>query len=202
MKLLFLGNLGTSELIAMPLLFIIIIAVFASVRSRNKNVVFLALSQFRINPGAESQVVIEGRKTGLMEWLLVQLKLGNMYKIHVMRQYIAFVSESAKGEDLILTPIQKVASTACGFKRPIGWLIWAGIMFLFAFFTMGLSIILGLLFILIYYFKKSFYISIQTVGGHSFVLEFKRGLFENIPVNLPYVKQAIEHINRLVLEAQ
>jgi len=80
MKLLFLEFLGTGELVAIPLLVIVIMAVIASVKGRNKNVVYLALSQFAINPEAESQVVIEGRKTGFIEWLLVQFKLGNMYK--------------------------------------------------------------------------------------------------------------------------
>jgi len=188
----------------------IIYFIWKLVVRRNKNTVFLALSQFDVNPDADNQVVIEGRKTGFMQWLLVQLKLGNLYKLHVRKDFISFSSESIKGEELTLTPVQKIASTSCGFKRPIGWQIWAVVMFLLSLIAFGMSaveigflfILVGGLFLVLYHYNKSFYVSIQTIGGSWFILEFRRALFENIPIDLPYVKKAIEQINDLVLKSQ
>jgi len=188
---------------------IIIIVIIRAVINRNKDVVTLALTQFKIDSEADDQVVIEGRKTGFIQWLLVQLKLGNLYKIHVKKNYISYSAESLNGEELVLTPVQKVASTSCGFKRPIFWLILAAIFILLGLISLGgstkamflLYIVIALIFVGLYYLGKKFFISIQTVGGHSFELAFKKGLLENIPINLSYAKQAIEHINKLVLEA-
>jgi hypothetical protein len=66
----------------------------------------------------------------------------------------------------------------------------------------GVIIILtGLVCAALYAFKKSFFISIQTYGGHNLFLYFKRSFIENVPVDISKVKEAVARINGLVLLA-
>lgn len=184
-----------------------------------RNTVHLALSRFTIDPEAENQIVVEGRKTGLWQWILAKLKLGNMYRIHVKAGYISYSTDSASGEHLTLTPVQKIASTSCGSRKPVILLIIAGFVLLIGLFmSISASAIPGLgaqgrdmfayalltaaVLVVCYYFNKNFYISIQTVGGGKFGFSFKRSYIENVPVNIEKVKEAITRINELVLAAQ
>jgi hypothetical protein len=175
-----------------------------------RNVVHLALSRFIVDPDAETQVVIEGRETGLMQWLLVQFKLGNKYRIHVRKKYISYSADSASGEELIFTPLQKISSTSCGYRRPIWLLITAAIVFIVGFIIACVSsfgiillfILISAILAVIYYFGKSFFISINTEGSVKLKLSFKRSLIENTSVNIEKVKEAIQRINALLLEVQ
>jgi len=208
---------GQNEsIISVFVLAIIIYFVWKAVQ--RSNTVSLALRRFTINPDAENQITIEGRKTGFIQWLLVLFHFGNTYKINVKKNYISYSSESIQGESLTLTPVQKIASTSCGYRNPIGLLIAAAIVFLIGliFYVssrhsfygsasgMGLfyTIVIALILVGIYFYNKRFYISIQTMGGYNFVLSFRGSLVENVFVNITNVKEVVERINELVLTAQ
>ncbi|MDR1600986.1 MAG: hypothetical protein LBS42_00975 [Tannerella sp.] len=177
--------------------------------SRNKTV-HLALSRFIVDPQSEIQIVLEGRKTGLIQWVLVQFKLGNMYRLHIRKDYISYSANSASGEDLLFTPVQKIASTSCGYHQPIGLLISAAIIFLAGIiFTVNVGAdaflvfsAIALIFVVLYYFKKRFFIAITTVGGEKLGFSFKRSYIENVAVDIEKVKEAIGQINALVLNVQ
>ncbi|GHV47811.1 hypothetical protein FACS1894181_02060 [Bacteroidia bacterium] len=181
-----------------------------------KNVVHLALSRFTIDPEAENQIVLEGRKTGLWQWILAKLKLGNMYRMHVKGSYISHLEDSASGEHLKLTPVQKISSTACGYNKPVGLLILAVIVLLIGLLlSVGakdmiegagqlflLALLVAFVLVVCYFYNKSFYLTIWTTGGDKLGYSFKKSYIENVPVNIEKVKEAITRINELVLAAQ
>jgi hypothetical protein len=208
--------MGAFFLIILAVLFIFIS--FSVILRSRKKIIHLALTKFIVDQDSKYPVVIEGRRTGLIQWLLVQLRLGNLYKIYVKKDYIIYSEDSMSGFAMDLTPVHKVASTSCGFHRPILLLILAGLIFVlywvalfytlattfdFAFGGFAISfllvLILDALLIIIYIFRKNFYIAIYTVGGVQYRLSFKRSFIENVDVNMRTVEDAIFLINDLVL---
>ena len=184
---------------------IVIILLINGFRKRGK--VTLSLSKFEFKPEFADFLIIEGRKTGLWQWILTQLKLGNRYQILVNKERICYSADSAKGNTLVLTPLQKVASTGGGYTKPISMLIIAailagvGIILALSSATAGIiSILVAVLLIVWYNFKKTFFISIQPVSGAVFGFEFKRSIIENVAVDIDLIKESISFLNEKVVE--
>ena len=174
---------------------------------KNRGIVHLSLSKFAIDPADEDLIVIEGRKTGLIQWLLVQLKLGNIYKIQVKRNFISYSEDSAFGKKLSLTPMQKISSTTCGYQKPIGYLIFAVllvimcIVFLFQN-SAGIGVLcllLAAVFMIAYVYLKSFFITIESMGSSRLGFSFRKALVENISIDIEKIEEAIQRINDLVI---
>ena len=79
---------GSSSIIGVIVSILVIFFVIGYFK--NRGVVHLSLSRFEIDTSNEDNIVIEGRKTGLIQWILVQLKLGNIYKIQVKNTFISY----------------------------------------------------------------------------------------------------------------
>ena len=203
----FLGYLGFSEIITIVISFAVLFGIFSFIKKRG--IVHLSLTKFILNPDDEDQIVIEGRKTGLIQWFLTLLKLGNIYKIHIKKDLINYSAESAAGRTLHLTPIKKIASTSCGYNKPIGLLILAVISIFAGLITLVSGEIAAFILCLLvagicfaaYVYLKNFFISIETIGSSQLGFSFKRSFIENIPINIEKIEEVISHINKLVLES-
>ncbi|MDR0538332.1 MAG: hypothetical protein LBH04_09905 [Tannerellaceae bacterium] len=188
---------------------ILAIAIYVIKSLFNRNTVHLALSKLQIMPDGDDRIIIEGRKTGLIQWILAKLKLGNYYRLLVKKDSIYYSANSASGEHLTLTPVQKISSTSCGANNPIGWIFlsillgFIGIIMLTSNPAQGVFLLLlGTISLALYRFNKSFFITIQTSGGYNFGFSFKRSFIENLPVDSASVREVITRINELVLAAQ
>ena len=177
---------------------------------KNRGVVHLSLSKFTIVPEDDDLIIIEGRKTGLIQWLLVQLKLGNIYKIQVKKNFICYSEDSAFGKKLSLTPMQKISSTTCGYKKPIGWLMLGVVLVVMCFVfliqnaaAMGvLCLLVGAILIVAYVYLKSFFITIESMGSSRLGFSFRKALIENLSIDIEKIEEAIQRINDLVVESK
>jgi len=174
---------------------------------KNRGITHLALSRFSIDPTNEDIIIIEGRKTGLVQWLLVKLNLGNTYKIHIKKDFISYSADSAAGKSLILIPIHKVSSTSCGFRKPIELLVLGGLLLIFAIVMLFINItsffillIIGGVFLALYIYMKNFFVMIESVGSMRIGFSFKRSFIENIPIEIDKIEEAIQSINSLVID--
>ena len=184
---------------------VVVILVFKGIA--NRGVIHLALSKFEINPEDESQIIIEGRKTGLMQWLLVKLKLGNIYRIRIKKDQVDYSADSAAGKEMILIPITKVSSTSCGYRKPIELLLLGAVLAVFGlvmlFQSLGAAIALLLcaaVFFALYVYMKNFFISIETTGSRRIGFSFKRSFIENVAVDVEQIEEAINLINSLAIK--
>lgn len=174
---------------------------------KNRGIVHLALSKFTIDPEAEDQIIIEGRKTGLMQWILVKLNLGNTFKIHIKNDHITYSADSAAGQSLTLVPLAKVSSTSCGYSKPIG-LFFLAILFViiaigFIFVSVASAMMcigLAAIFFVVYVYSKNFFITIETFGSSQLGFSFKRSYIENVPIDISQIEEAIRHLNKIVIE--
>jgi len=128
---------------------------------------------------------------------------------------ISFRSSSLFGQIYQVSPLPSISSTHCGYSKPIGFLI-LGTIFIFGGLYSSLigldgmgaglfpivSVLLGLLFFIIYWLSKKMALSIQTKGGTIMGLIFKRSVIENVPVDIQKAIQAISIINKYVIESQ
>ncbi|MDR1406547.1 MAG: hypothetical protein LBJ23_00700 [Tannerella sp.] len=188
--------------------YIIIAAIVKAVR--RKQVIHLALTKFVIDPETENQVILEGRESGFWNWLLSLVNLSSKYIIHVRKEYISYANDSWAGNSLLLTPIHKISTTACGYRQSVGLLIFAIVCvvagLILAALGLGagvfiLMLVIAAIFFVLFYFSKSFEINIHTIGGAAIGLSFKRSYIENVPVDFEMVKEAILRINELVLDS-
>ncbi|MDR1406548.1 MAG: hypothetical protein LBJ23_00705 [Tannerella sp.] len=203
-----LENLGLPEVISI-IIFVVIVSVIVKA-VRRKQVIHLALTKFVIDPETENQVILEGRESGFWNWLLSLVNLSSKYTIHVRKEYISYANDSWAGNGLLLTPVHKISTTACGYRQSVGLLIAAIICVVLgliygavgagAGFFIIMLLIAAILFVL-FYFSKSFEINIHTVGGAAIGLSFKRSYIENVPVDFEMVKETILRINELVLDS-
>ena len=199
-------NYSSIGYLSMVAVFIVVLLIVNGFRNRNQ--VTLSLSKFAFNPEAADFLIIEGRKTGLWQWILAQLKLGNRYQILVNKDKICYSADSAQGNSLILTPLQKIASTGGGYAKPILMLIMAavlgiaGIFTLFSEPTMGIVLILVAALLVVWFnFRKTFFVNIQPVSGAVFGFEFKRSIIENVAVDIDLIKESITFLNEKIIDA-
>ncbi len=187
---------------------LVAIAVVIFKRFGKASLVSLSLSKYCFNPDSSDEpLLLEGRKSGLWQWILAKLRLGNKFQIAVKADHINYSADSARGNTLALTPMAKIASTACGYRKPIGFLITACILLLFGLFQLFngefgffLTMLLFAVLMVVYYiYKKTFFIEIHTTAGVIFGFSFKRSFIENVDVNIELIQKSIAHLNEKIV---
>ena len=159
--------------------------------------------------GRDELVRICGRQSGFVGWLLVQLKLGAETTLVVTKKELLIKSSSLSGEFHSNMTLKNIASSHCGFYKPIAYLI-LGIVFLIAslvvmfetFWIGFLVLIVAAIFFGLYYFKKMIRIMVQTKGGGVFGMCFSPSFIEGVNVNINKAQEVVALINRYMLQEQ
>lgn len=186
----------------------------------------LVLRKFNVTGAASKQeepvIEIEGRKPGLIAFLLTVIGVDSATSLVVTPRDIRFRKGSLFGEITSMMPLTAVASAHAGFAKPIGYLIAAGLVVLV---TLGVAmgagsgrrnagfegmssavlvvglVIAGILAIA-YVLSKKMAVSVESAGGASFGLVFKRSIIEGVPVDIDKVKVVVDIIRELVITCQ
>lgn len=178
----------------------------------------LVLREFKVDRQQE-EVIIEGRASGLIGWLLVMLRIGATTRLKINASEISITSRSLSGLSNSQAPLTSIASTHCGFTRPIVLLVLAILATLYG--AMALleatfggrgsaqmawmsvaSLVVAGMFFLAYAFLKKMYFYVQTHGGMVLGVKFTRSLIENVAVDIDRTTEAIDVINDLLTASQ
>lgn len=196
------------------LLVLVLIFAFAKKgnNSLNSPMTTLVLTKFQMMESDDSDelLYISGRQSGLIGWLLVKLGLGAETTIQVNKKELLIKSSSLSGEFHSIMTLKNIASSHCGFYKPIFILILAilfiiGGIFLMIGSSVGFGIfliILGLICCAVYYFKKMIRIMVQTKGGGIFGMCFTPSFIEGINVDIEKARAAVDLINKYMLTEQ
>jgi hypothetical protein len=168
----------------------------------------LVLKKFQVDKSiaAARNIEIHGRTPGLMSWILTLLRVDNETSLVVNKSGVDYKTSSFFGERTVCVPIAKISSTSCGFRKPMQYLILAAIFFLSGSYVLlndyslgifSVNAIIGGLFLLSYFLKKSIFISIQSSGAINVGMKFKRSIIENVDVNVQKAREAIHILNAL-----
>jgi hypothetical protein len=185
----------------------------------------LVLRKFNISGAPSKQedpvIEIEGRKPGLIAFFLTLIGIDASTSLIVTPRDIRFRKGSLYGEITSMMPLTAVASAHAGFAKPIGYLIAAGGV-LFASFAMGIGaqselrhagggagvavMVLGLLVSLVlvvsYFMSRKMAVYVESAGGATFGLVFKRSMIEGVTVDIDKVKSLVDIIRELVIACQ
>ncbi len=185
----------------------------------------LVLRKFSVGrePRGESAplVTIEGRKGGLVAFLFMLLGLEAVSTLIIRERDIRFTAASLFGKLTHMVPMTQVSSAYMGFRKPIEYLILAGVILVFTLPGLIMSylqpspraplgaqealvvllVVCGIagLCVLAYALKKEMTLSITTTSGLVVGLKFKRSVIEGVPVDIARVESVIRLVHDLVL---
>lgn len=173
----------------------------------------LVLRRFRVSESPSDGVHIDvvGRVSGILAWVFTTIGVQAETSLTVTATEVAFRRSSLFGQVHHVVVLPHVSSTHCGYSKPIGLLIVGGLIAVWsvlAAFTGGgntnstwAGLILGGVLLLAYWLLKKMTISVQTSGGTPLGLNFKRSVIEGVRVDIQRVRQAIELVNKKVMES-
>jgi len=145
-----------------------------------------------------------------MAWLLSILGFDAETRLKVTESEFSFKSSSLFGQIIQTAPLTNISSTHCGYSKPIWYLIIGGICIIVGIVGMvekGIGalipgLIIGGIFLLLYWLSKKMTMSFETSGGMVMGLIFKRSVIENVAVDIQKAIQAIEIINKNIIASQ
>ena len=198
------GALGLPEILILSTL----VGVAALFGRRGVGGPTLALRKFDVDPTGPVTVLIEGRPSGLIGWLLTTIGLDTLTTLKVTTDQVLFRSASLSGETHHLVPTTAISSTHSGYSQPIWLLVVAGVIVLFSLiaaagdgsggaFVGGL--IIAAIVCLVYVFQRKIVISLETTGGLLMGLSFKPSVIENVSIDLARALAAVDRINGIVV---
>lgn len=159
------------------------------------------LTEKQINPDGPVYVKLQGRKAGLVDWLLTLIGINTTTTMEIYSDRIEYHYGSLSGRTTELIPLSKVSNLVCGYFKPIVFLGLAVICLVAAFATYGLALLPAAIFAFLYFFWKSTYISIIPSSGSVTSVAFKRSVIERKNLDENEAMQVIQIVSGLVEEA-
>lgn len=157
-----------------------------------------------------ANVYIEARQPGLFAYILNLMGLDPTASLKVTRGSISFRMAKLTGMSQTSTALNQIGSFQGGYRKPIELLVMGVFFFLLGliidistgFETLGIPLIFGLLLgiglIVAYALLKHLYIGFETSGGAFYGIVFKRGILNNVSVDINQIEYTITFINSLI----
>tara|TARA_B110001452_G_scaffold223472_1_gene196718 strand:- start:1700 stop:2464 length:765 start_codon:yes stop_codon:yes gene_type:complete len=155
-----------------------------------------------------AHVFIEARQPGLFAFLLNLLGLDPTATLKVTKGSISFKTSKLSGMTQTSTSLTQIGSFQGGYKKPIELLVLAFILFTGAIAIdltaemEGILILIGLtislILIVCYALFKHLFIGFETSGGAYYGMTFKRGILNNVSVDINQIEYTIAYINTLI----
>ena len=194
--------------IPLVLIIIIIAAIF---RGKKTNSTSLVLTKFYVNEDDSNRIFvsISGRGEGIIAWLLTKLKIYGETTFELNNDCISMNYLSMQGNVNHIIPLTCVSSSYCGYTQSIIALILGIFFSLIGFFMLlihsirlqGLgSLISGIVLLIVFFFSKRLFITVETRGGLTPGIRFKRSIRGNIPVDFNKAKSVVEIIKNKTIQ--
>ena len=139
------------------------------------------------------------------------LRLDNTTVFSLTKSEISYKTSDLYGETNLFFPITKIASTQCGFLKPIQYLFIALALFivdLYLHFSIrgGIGLIfwvfvvIALCFIIAYFLEKTITIGVESSGGQKAEIVFKRSVIEGVSIDINKAREALKLINNTIID--
>jgi hypothetical protein len=179
----------------------------------------LVLKKFLLEPDnvGGSIVIIVARKSGLFAWLLTHLfKISPETSLSATTKDICFRHKRISSEENALITLKKgISHIYCKYQKPFWLLVLSFVVLLagvIAFIVddyddygtpvLIASIIISIVLLLIFYFKKSIAIVIESDGGTKYGIKFKPSFIEGQDVNLEKAREVVKMIQNQIIKEQ
>lgn len=145
-------------------------------------------------------VEIEGRKGGLIAFILSIVGIDPVVSLIVDRENVRFKEGSWNGYISNITPIQKICSGNFGYVKPFwGTVVMILLGFFLVPFTFGISLILCIWGFFSYFFNKTIMLGVTNVSGDDYAFAFKRSLIEGKNIDEVAAERIIAIIEMIML---
>jgi hypothetical protein len=203
------GSMGSSSGVLMIILILLIIFLF----TKNQT---LVLKKFVLDPdNTEGNIVtIVARRSGFFSWLLTHLfKISPETSLIATAKDIRFKFKSISTEENALITLKHgISHIYCKYQKPF-WLLVLAIIVLLAGIVGGIAeedgelfvvpgLIISVILFLIFYFKKSILIRVETTSGTKYRITFKPSFIEGQDVNLAKAQEVVAVIQNQILKEQ
>ena len=167
------------------------------------------LKTFQLDHTGETgaHLFIEARKPGIIAFFLNLAGLDPTAQLKVTKGAVSFRSTSMSGMIETSTALTQIGSFQGGYSKPIAYLFLGGF-FLIAGISMDIAMDMlvltwfGLIFalasVVLYVLKKFLTFGFETSGGAFYGLSFKRGVLNNVSVDITQVERALQLVNTLI----
>lgn len=175
----------------------------------------LVLRKFSVTMAPSKQgapvIEVEGRKPGVVAFLLTLMGIDTTTKLLVTTRDIQFRKGSLFGEITSMMPLTAVASAHAGFAKPVGHLIAAGVILMASigavgvggYFAIGMVLlVVAAVLVVAYFLSKKMAVFVESSGGATFGLIFKPSVIEGVTVDIEKVKVVVDVIRELVIACQ
>jgi len=183
----------------------------------------LVLKKFLLEPdNADGNIAtIVARRSGLFSWLLTHLfKISPETSMTVTKKDLCFKYKSiSKEENVLITLKNGIAHLYCKYHKPFGLLVLSIVIFFagmigFIYFKgsyydedMALpvliaGVVISIVLFVIFYFKKSIEIVVETNGNTKYGIKFKPSLIEEQCVNIDKAREVIRVIQEQIHKEQ
>ena len=184
---------------------LIIISIISSLR--RKTVCEIVLKSFEIDESGESDrlVSITGRKKGLVAWFMTMIRIYPESGLTVYKDKLSFFNKSMSSEsNASITYQAGMSHVEYDYKKSIAWLVLA-LLYIVGGTYMAANIepvwvaflimLLGVIFIVCYFLKRTIVISVFTQGDKSYKIRFSPSVIEGKSINLEMAQKTAEIIN-------
>ena len=154
-----------------------------------------------------AHLFIEARQPGIFAFILNLVGLDPTAQLKVTKGAVSFRSTSLSGMTETSTALTQIGSFQGGYSKPIGYLFLAAffpiigaivdIMIQF-FIVTWIMLILSLICLIAYALEKNLAFGFETSGGAYYGLSFKRGVLNNVKVDITQVENALHLVNALI----
>ena len=160
----------------------------------------LVIKEAKINEDGPLYVKISGRKPGFIAWFLSLIGIDSTTTLEVYDNRIEFTEGSLSGRFITMIPLNTLCNVSTGYLKPFSYLILALICIPLAIVTLGISLILTIVFGMAYFLQKSVLISIIPNSGRGAAISFKRSIIEGVNLDEKEAYRIIAIVNNLSLK--
>ncbi len=150
----------------------------------------LVLKQFATDQYS-GRAYLVGRQPGFMGWFLSAIGVDANTELTINPNEVSFRQSSLFGETVTVCPVTRVACVSAGYAKPVEYLLIAGLLVW--------TVIIPLVMVVLFFLEKRMFIMVETTGGGSFAIAFKRSIIEGVEVNQDKAKEVIQILHRNVM---
>ncbi|MCF7918742.1 MAG: hypothetical protein K9N06_02380 [Candidatus Cloacimonetes bacterium] len=172
--------------------------------NRKSKVPFLVMTKYDLDESLEGETIIHlvGRRAGFFSWIMHKLNISNRYELILKQDELNFEERSMFGEEIISIPLDSISETRTGHTKPLLLIFLAIIFFISGLLLAGsytvILFVLGVIFVIVYFFGKALSISVRTRGGSVIGIKFKPSFIEGISVDINRAIRTTEIIREVV----
>ncbi len=197
----------------MPVLFFLGISSVIGARLFRNQSSTLVLQKFSLAVTSQAvpqpTVEIVGRMHGIVAFVLTLMGFSPITRFTIAGPEIRCQSSSLFGQRSQFIPLRCVTTMAAGVHKPISMLIWALVVVVMGSYMsygagswlyFAVAQMLGIVFVVMYFITKKFFIEIYAQGGPPISLLFKPNVLEGVPIDVEQALEVVDVIRDLILQ--